>query len=406
MRKGLVVSVLCALACCATAPAARGDAPKNVILFIGDGMGFEHVKAGGMYANGAAGTLSFEAFPHRAEMTTHSADNPITDSAASATAIATGHKVNNGVVGMAYPANDTYVEGEEMLTLLEHFRDEGKSTGMITMVYMPHGTPAGFGAHEPSRDNKPRIADDYLTQTRPSVLLGGARHMEGAAAAGYTVVTTRAEMLALNTDDETMVSGQFGDALPYEYDGDFTALPHIWEMTQTALDILDNDPDGFFLMIEGGTIDWAAHDHLVGPLVGEVVGLARAVQTATDWAQGRSDTLILVTADHETGGLTVLQNNGQGKPPDVSWSSDEHTAANVPIYAWGANAELVSGVMDNTDLFGVATAAGAGRGLSAWGVIAVTVAVLVLGTSMAANRKRKGKSAIAAPLERGRNDAF
>jgi alkaline phosphatase len=328
--------------------------PKNVIFFIGDGMGPEQVKAAGMYAWGAAGTLSFESFPYNGELTTYSANASITDSAAASTALATGVKVDNGVISIAKPG-----DGSELETLLERFKAQGKSTGLVTTVYVTHATPAGFGAHEPDRNNYSQIANDYLTQTRPNVIYGGALYIGGAAGEGYTVVTNRAEMLAYyDAAPETMLSGQFdpGD-MPYEadYDYDTGTIPRLSEMTDAALSILDNDTDGFFLMVEGGNIDHACHDN-ADKFADEVVEFANAVQEAIDWAAGRTDTLIIVCADHETGGLTVTGNNGQYEYPSVTWSSTGHTATNVPVYAWGENAELISGVMDNTEMFGVVTA--------------------------------------------------
>jgi alkaline phosphatase len=163
-------------------------------------------------------------------------------------------------------------------------------------------------------------------------------------------------MQALDTEAETMVFGGFGGGyLPYEFDG-LEPLPHLSEMTATALDILDNDPDGFFLMVEGGRIDHAGHANDIQRNILETIEFDNAVQVAMDWAAGRSDTLILVTADHETGGLTLLANNGANVLPAVEWSSGSHTAANVPVYAWGVNASMVSGVMDNTEMFAVVTA--------------------------------------------------
>lgn len=328
--------------------------PKYVIFLIGDGMGLEHVKAAGMYAKGQAGTLSFEAFPYKGQLTNYAADSPVPDSAAAGTALATGVKVNIGVVSMAYPG-----DGSELETLLEYFKARGKSTGLVTTTFWFDATPACFSAHEPSRTNYAGIAYDYWLQTRPNIVCGGY-HDEGVAAAsesvGYTVVTSRAALQALDTETETMVFGQFGsDNLPYEYDG-LGTLPHLSEMTATALSILDNDPDGFFLMAEGGLIDHACHINDIQRAIFETVEFDNTVQVAIEWAAGRSDTLILVCADHETGGLTVLGNNGAGVMPTVNWGSAGHTEANVPVYAWGENAEMISGVMDNTEMFGVVTA--------------------------------------------------
>jgi alkaline phosphatase len=345
-------AILCMLVCISFVSVARST-PKNVIVFIGDGMGFEQVKAAGMYEHGNPGTLSFEGFTNQAEAATYSANSSVTDSAAAGTAIATGHKVNNGVISMAYPG-----DGSELQTLLEYFKDRGKSTGLVSTTYITHATPASFGAHEPSRNNYSQIADDFLSQTRPDVLFGGGSNglsVASAESAGYTVVTDRAGMQALNTESVTMVSGQFGTSnIPYEYDG-LGGLPHLSEMTTTALAILDNDPDGFFLMVEGGKIDHAGHENDIQRNIPETVEFSNTVQAAVDWAQAHSDTFILVTADHETGGLTVLANNGQGNMPDVSWTTTSHTGVNVPVYASGVNAYMVSGVMDNTDIFEVCT---------------------------------------------------
>ena len=333
--------------------------PKHVIFLIGDGMGFEQVKAAGMYANGQAGTLSFELFPYNGQLTTYAADAAVPDSAAAGTAMATGVKVNYGVISMAYPG-----DGSELETLLEYYKARGKSTGLVTTSRWFDATPAAFGAHESSRYNYEGIANDYWHQTRPNVVLGGY-YNEGVAAAsasaGYTVVTDRAAMQALDTETESMVFGQFGnDNLPYEYDG-LGSLPHLSEMTTTALSILDNEPNGFFLMVEGGRIDHACHSNDIQRAVPETVEFDNTVQGAIDWAAGRTDTLILVCADHETGGLTVLANNGAGVLPTVTWGTGTHTGANVPVYAWRVNAEMISGVMDNTGMFGVVT----GR-LQAW----------------------------------------
>jgi alkaline phosphatase len=162
----------------------------------------------------------------------------------------------------------------------------------------------------------------------------------------------------LDTQTETRVSGQFGeDHLPYEYDGDYSTLPHLSEMTAVALDILDDDPEGFFLMVEGGRIDHAGEDNELERNVFETIEFAHAVQVARDWAGNRRDTLILVTADHEAGGLTVLEGEDAQGFPNVSWSTTGHTGVDVPVYAWGTHAERVDGVMDNTDLFRLAVSA-------------------------------------------------
>lgn len=330
-------------------PLIAASTPKNIILMIGDGMGFEHVKATGMYLNGSSGTLCFETFPQAGETTTTNATGAITDSAAAATAIATGEKVDNKVVSVALPG-----DGGDLQTILEYYRHHGKRTGLVTTTYMTHATPAGFGAHQESRNNLSDIASDYLNGSRPNILFGGGGNgltVKSLESSGYKVTETLAQAQSITTDSPR-AAGQFGSThLPYEYDGGFGNLPHLDEMTEVALDILENSPNGFFLMIEGGRIDHAAHANDLERMIHETISFNDAAQTLVNWAQGRSDTLVIVTSDHETGGLTVTQNNGKDNYPTVSWSSIDHTAANVPVYATGVNAEQFSGTFQNTGFF-------------------------------------------------------
>ncbi len=325
--------------------------PKNVIICIGDGMGFEAVKAASIYASAETGTLSFEQFPQHAEIATHAANTPMTDSAAAATAMATGRKVNNGVISMEIPG-----DGTPLKTLLEISQDLNKRTGLVSTTYITHATPAAFGAHNSQRNNLGEIAHDYLHLTRPNVLLGGGGNgitEERAETAGYTVVTDRKALLNLNTETEIRVSGQFGQTnLPYMFDGT-DDLPYLSEMASVALDILLQTDDGFFLLVEGGRIDHAGHSNDIDRQVLETIEFSKAVQTVYERVSDDDDTIILVTADHETGGLRVHENNGQGEIPDISWSTGGHTVSNVPLYGWGKNTEPVEGVMNNTDLIKV-----------------------------------------------------
>ena len=303
-----------------------------------------------MYASGTAGSLSFENFSSSGSVNTGNAEGGLTDSAAAATAMATGVKVLNGVVSVALPGDGTPLE-----TVLEYFQDSGKSTGLVTTTFVTHATPASFGAHEPSRNNFANIASDYLNDSRPNVLLGGAAYLtqEAAESTGYTVVTDYNGLLSLDTESESMVSGQFGGGnMPYELDG-LGGLPHLSEMTLSALQILDNDPDGFFLMVEGGLIDDASHANDIERAIWETIELSNAVAVAMEWGNSHPDTLLIVTADHETGGLQVLANNGAGNLPTVTWGTTGHTSTPVPVFAQGIGAESVFGTMENTDIFHV-----------------------------------------------------
>jgi alkaline phosphatase len=331
--------------------AAAGKEVKNIILFIGDGMGPEQVRAAGMYLNGEPGTLIFETFPFQGWVTTYSADNAVTDSAAAATAMATGVKVNNRVISMNIPGN-----GSGLTTILEYYSALGKSTGLVTTTFITHATPAAFAAHEPHRRNFDEIAVDYFTGSRPSLLLGGGGEgvsRELAQTNGYKVVTGKDELDALEPSASLKVSGQFGEGhMPY-FDDLPANLPSLSEMTTTAISILQKNRRGFFLMVEGGRIDHGGHANNIKNNVLETIQFHEAVSAAYEWAQSRDDTLIIVTADHETGGLKIVKNNGRGNLPDVTWSTTGHTGINVGIYAYGARGPEIEGIIDNTDIYSV-----------------------------------------------------
>ena len=346
-----------------TAIAQAQTQPRNVIIFIGDGMGPEHVKAAGLYAFGDAypetEKFSFEKFPYHAFATTYAANAEVTDSAAAASALATGSKVDNSVISLNISSEVHWKQkGRRLETILETLQAQGKKTGLVSSAHITHATPAAFAAHESTRYNYDDIGHDILTQTRPAVLLAGGGNgvsPEKATVNGYYVVTSRAAMLALDTSKVYQVSGQFGlTNLPYEYDEDFAGLPHLSEMTDTAIKILDNAEEGFFLMVEGGKIDHAAHKNNIERNVYETLEFAKAIQVAIDYAADRDDTLIIVTADHETGGMAVVKGNGKGEFPEVTWSTKGHTAANVTVSAIGPNAEQVKGIINNTDIPSIA----------------------------------------------------
>lgn len=339
----MFVWVAIALSGCTTA-----SQPKNVVLFVGDGMGPEQVKAAGMYATGVPGELIFEEFPYQTQMTTYSANADVADSGASATAMATGVKVNNGVISMAIPG-----DGNELVTLLEYFKSADRSTGLVTTTWITHATPAAFAAHVSNRGNYEQIAEDYFHDKQADILFGAGEHgvtEQKAIEAGYAVVKNSAQLQSLDTEKTVKVSGQFGSDIPYEYEG-LGELPHLSEMTAVALKILANNRQGFFLMVEGGKIDWAGHSNDIARNIGETIEFTSSVEAVLNWAKIRDDTLIVVTADHETGGLKILKNNGKGNLPDVVWSTKGHTATKVPVYAWGQGAEVFTGPMDNTDIF-------------------------------------------------------
>lgn len=336
-------------------PTVARQEPKNIILIIGDGMGFESVRATSVFVTGQEDALSFHSLPNQARMTHGNASGGITDSAASATSLATGVKVNNGVISLAIPG-----DGSDLLTMLEVYQQQGKRTGLVTTSFVEDATIAAFAAHQANRGSVAAIAADILGQTRPHLIMGGYRNgaLDPAAAggAGYTVVENRGQMLAFDSDQSNPLAGLFGvGQLPFEFDGDFSTVPTLSEMTVKALDVLDADPDGFFLVVENENIDESGHQNHIQRHVRATAELHQTLLSVLAWANGRTDTLIIVTSDHETGGLSVTSHGGQGRFPSVAWASTGHTLTAVPVYALGPLSENFTGTIDNTDFFEVLT---------------------------------------------------
>lgn len=350
-------------------------APKNVIVFIGDGMGAEQIKAAGYYFNGQSGQFSFEQFDHHAWMSHNLSSGGLTDSAASATALATGYKVNSDVVSVALadgpdPRSATPSDGRSLPTLLEYFAAQGKRTGIVTNSFITDATPGAFGSHAADRSLTSQIASGYLSGARPNVLFGGGEggfSTSAAVAAGYQLVTSRSELQMLDPGSASHVAGIFGTGqFAYAYDQSvgstafYGTNPYLHEMTSSAIDLLSKDPNGFFLMVENELTDAGGHLPASGAsklerTMFEVREMNSAVQKAVDFLLANPDTLIIVTADHETGGFVTHANNGVGVLPTASSSDTRHNATMVPFYAHGPNAGHVRGHIDNTDLFRVAT---------------------------------------------------
>ena len=313
---------------------------RNVILLIGDGMGVGQLSAA-EFENGEE-SLAISGMPYMSLVTTYSESAFVTDSAASATALATGYKTNNGRISMS-------TTGDPLTTVVEVAEDNGASTGVVSNTRVTHATPACFMAHVDSRGLEPTIAEQILT-TDVDVILGGGRSYFDALnpeAAGFTVVESRDEFMSTESGK---VLGLFSEGyMSYDTCRDPLVEPSLSEMTQKSIELLDDDPGGFFLMVEGGRIDHASHDNNYEAMLAEVYAFDTAVMTALEYASGRNDTLVLVTADHETGGLMIV---GGYDYTGVSykWVSDDHTGNLVPVYGYGPQASEVMAFTDNTDI--------------------------------------------------------
>jgi alkaline phosphatase len=326
---------------------------RRVILVIGDGMGPEQIRAASLYKTGTEDGLVLQGLPIYSTVSTHSASDRITDSAAAGTAIATAIKVQNGAVGVQLPG-----DGRDLPLITEDLTGKGWRFGLVTTAYTTHATPAAFGAHVATRLDYPGIADDYLTRSRPHVIFGGGGYgmdVETVTEAGYRTATNRDELTAeINrSTPEDRIAGLFGDGhMPYLFDGRPTDMPGLVEMSRRAVEFLvsgeESGDDGFFLMIEGARIDHAGHANDIKRLIPEVLELDAVVEMLLNHPDLQDDTLLVVTADHETGGLRVINAPEAGEVPEAVWSTNGHTATDVPLYATGTGAEAFVEVIDNT----------------------------------------------------------
>lgn len=354
------------------------DAPgqaKSIILFIGDGMGANHRLAAQWLSLGQDGALEMDGLPVTATIDTASANSSVTDSAAAATAMATGVRTDNGVIGLD-------PDGEVLETILEQGSARGRSVGLVTNVQLSHATPAGFAAHVSNRSMMTEIAAQLL-DAEVDVLLGGGEdeflpedttgcHPEPgersdgrnlvaeALAVGYSLVCDDSELAALDPATSGKILGLFSDeGMPRPYS------PTLAQMTDHAINLLARDPDGFFLLVEGGQIDWASHGNDASNAIDDVVGLDQAVAVGLAYAEADPSALVIVAADHETGGMDLsLSSSGSpdedgpflmpdGTPFYVDWTTTGHTAQDVPLTAVGPAADRLSGSRLNTEIYDV-----------------------------------------------------
>lgn len=324
------------------------DIPKNIILMIGDGMGVSHVFAG-LVANG--GHLFLENFKHIGFSKTHSANRFVTDSGAGGTALATGQKTYNSAISMAIDASGDTVPAR---TVLEAADEKGLSTGLVATCAMSHATPASFIAHQPSRNMYDAIGADYL-ETDIDVFIGAGYKNFGERADGRNLIEVLEQKGYRVLEDmdkiaevkEGKLAGLTDFAQPLPYGQRTLDLPI---STETAINILSKNEKGFFMMVEGSQIDWASHENNTTYLVQEMLDFDRAIGKALEFAANDKETLIVVTADHETGGFAVLRGDYEKGVVHGGFISGGHTGVMVPVFSYGPGAEHFTGIMDNTDI--------------------------------------------------------
>lgn len=389
MKKISLVTIILLLPLLASAQQQRA---KYVFYFIGDGMGFNHVSLTEYWLGYTQDVfdsrpLSFSAFPVLGWAVTHSESNLITDSAAAGTALSTGSKTKNGM--LATGPDSTALE-----SISYKIHDAGYKVGISSTVGINHATPAAFYGHNVNRGNYYEIASEIPASEFEFFAGGGAIESTGddedrvsvyeaIEKGGYVIAEGMDDFAAKKDGAEKMMllqkDGRLRTELPYAIDmkeDDMTQA----DLVRASIDFLyDENGEGFFVMSEGGRIDWASHGNDTKAVILETLSISDAVAEAVRFYNEHPDeTLIVVTADHETGGLTLSWEKGYNLYFDkleeiscskdkvseeerermneisheahIGWTTGDHSAANVPVFAIGAGSGLFSGRMDNTEI--------------------------------------------------------
>lgn len=330
--------------------AGAADKPKNVIILIGDGMGINYISTSLLQDPNSP----FYAFKTIGFSITKSANQLITDSAAGATAIATGYRTNNKM--------DAVTPDEKPVhTIFELVRNLGLSTGVVVTSDVTDATPSCFIAHDKSRYNKDEIASQF-TQSETDVVIGGGLDFFLPENAGGKRKDNKNLIKQLKSDSYEYYSSfdnlQKGNpnkkfyalfspvGLPKTSERNYS----LGELTDIALKNLSQDPDGFMLMVEGSQIDWAGHDDDANYLLSEMKDFETAVKAALDFAKADGNTLIVITADHETGGMTITGGDLDGSDLELKFISTHHTAGVVGVLAKGPGEEHFSGIYGNYEI--------------------------------------------------------
>ena len=352
---------------------------RNIILMIGDGMGPAQLHAMWLYSARYLGrTFAMTEIMNEgrtAYVFNDTKDNLVPESAAAATQIATGTKVPNKTISVG-------LDGKPLKSILEIAKDKGKVTGLVTTSAITDATPAAFAAHVKNRHDEQIIAE-HLIGADIQILLGGGREfflpereegskrkdnrnlLEEARKKSYAVVESADEMWKA-TGKKLLGLFNKGDML-YEIERPGSNEPSLADMTKKALNILSTNKEGFFLMIEGGGIDRASHHNDFAALVSEGLAFDEAVKVAYGFQRKNADTLLILTGDHETGGLAILSHSPMNKESEKDdpiaslselrkrsrWATKSHTA--TPLFVWGIGpgSEKINGWKHNTEIFDI-----------------------------------------------------
>jgi alkaline phosphatase len=341
-------------------PPLAGDTPRNIILMIADGAGVNHYAAARLHKQGPEGRLAVDRMPVVGLINTHSANRIITDSAAAATAMASGVKTDNGLVGLD-PA------GKPLRSSFDDARSAGKATGIIVTSSVTDGTPAAFYAHTRERGLEDDIALALPTSGIDLVLgaghqyflpesKGGRRQdtrdvLAEMKANGYRIARTQQDF-----DREIAAPGKLLGLFRITSIAAGGEGPSLGDMLKASLQRLDSHSAGFVLMVEGSLIDDSSHIRDTAGTLAEMEAFDSAVAEALVYAAERGDTLVIVTSDHECGGLLIEDpmHGAIDGSLSLQWNTGlrrtSHTGGMVPLYAYGPGAARFAGTHDNTDI--------------------------------------------------------
>ena len=320
------------------------DNPLNIILLIGDGMGLSQISAG-MYANNNQTVL--EDFPVIGLSKTHAVKSLVTDSAASGTAMACGEKTYNGVIGISS-------RNQKLESVLEICEENGYNTGLIANSSIVHATPASFYANIDSRKKYEEIALQ-LSESNVNYFIGGGKKYFNKREDNRNLIKEMDKVDVVKnfnaykkSDVDRIGFFTYNDEPPSIIDGRAPLLP---EYLKATLDKLDNRKEPFFLMVEGSQIDWGGHANDIEYITSEFIEFNEAIGVALNFAKNNSNTLVIVTADHETGGLAITMGKTKGYEIVASFNTGGHSATMVPVFSFGKFSELFGGIYDNTQIF-------------------------------------------------------
>ena len=343
------------------AEAKHKKQPKvnNIIYMIGDGMGLCHVSM--MQLEGKYAPTAFDKAQNIALIKTHSSNNRVTDSAAAGTALACGYKTNNSTLGQT--PDGTHVE-----SIMAKAEKQNYASGLVVTCYLQHATPAAFYAHVKSRGENDEITKWFYKSDIDVAFGGGMKYFKRVienenkdfnkeiAKMGYTLHTDMKDIKS--APSEGKVLGVYGDGyLPYARTGERDN--YLAEATAKSLAILTNNvknqkKKGFVLMVEGSLIDGESHSRNPEGILAETRDFANAIDVAMKYADNHPGTLVVICADHETGGLSIPSNKTDFTLPEsgigYAFGTSSHTATMVPVYLYGTGAEAINGIMENSDL--------------------------------------------------------